>query len=99
MILRPVKTGIAVRSADDEAASGIDVELRLAIHHAGRNHGVDHVLLDFGAESLGGHIVVVLDRNDNRIDPLRLTVHVFHADLALAIRAEVRKRSVLACFT
>ena len=53
-----------------------------------RQHRIDDVLLHFGAQRLGGDIVVVLGRNHHGVDAHRPAVDVFDADLALAVRPQ-----------
>ncbi len=52
MILRPVKAGVAHRSADDEAAGRIDVVLGVLVEEVGGNDGLDHVLENVGVQLL-----------------------------------------------
>ena len=55
------------------------------IHHRGGHHRIDNVLLHRGAKLFGGYRIGVLRGNDDRLQALRLAVHVFHAHLGLAI--------------
>src|SRR5260370_11439651 len=88
--------GIAVRSADHEAAGRVDVVFRLGIHHVGRDHGVDDVLAHFAPQVFGGDVGAVLGGDHDGFDALRLAVHVFHGDLALAVGAKEVERAVAA---
>ena len=78
MILRPVKSGVAVRSADDETAGRIHVILGVRIHQISANHRVDDELLHIGAELFGGDIVVMLRGEHHGVDAHRLAADVFH---------------------
>ena len=83
------KAGVAMRSADDETAGGIDVELGMGIDHAGRNDRVDDVFPDVGFDLRRADIIAVLGGDDDGIDALGAAVDVFDADLAFAVGAEV----------
>ena len=83
------EAGVAVRSADDEAAGGIDVILGSGIHHVRGDHRIDDVLLHVRAELFGRDVVVVLRRDHHGVDALGLAVHVLHADLALAVGPQI----------
>ena len=54
-----------------------------------RNDRIDDVLLHVRAQLFGGNVVVVLGRNHHRVDALGLAVHVFDADLALAVGTQI----------
>ena len=53
---------------------------------------LDEVFADLGEL----HIFIVLRRDDDRVDSDRLAIFIEHRDLRLAVRAQVRKRAVLA---
>ena len=89
--------GIALRSADDKAARGVDedvpvrrLEPRLAQH---RLHDQAH---DPGAQVLAVHEVGVLGRHDDLAHAHRTIAFVDDAHLGLPVRAQPRQVSVLA---
>jgi len=99
------KAGVSHGSADDEAASGIDVVLRVGVEQVGWDDGLDDMLEDFGAELVVGEGTVgvlvgefgVLGGDDDGVDADRLVVGVvLYRDLRLAIGAKVGELSVLA---
>ena len=94
MIFRPVTPASPCGPPDDEAAGGVDVDLRVAVHHLGGDHAVDDGLDDVGAHRLVRDVRTVLARNHDGVDPHRRGALIFHRDLRLAVRPEVPEHSV-----
>jgi len=78
-----------MRTADHEPPRGVDVILRSGIHHVTGHHRIDDVFLNVHPELFGAHGVIVLGRDDHRVDARRLAVDVLHAHLALAVRTQI----------
>ena len=94
------KTGIAMRPPDDKLASRVDVvyqrivEERLQCRTERRlhpwNHDIDHILADLCQHSFVFCKRVVLGRDHDRVDALRLViVAVLNGHLAFAVGAQV----------
>ena len=91
------KTGVTVRSADNEAARRVDIENRLVVHHLCRKHRVKDVLANVLVKLLLRHIRVVLRREHYRMQMHGLAVLiVLHRNLGFAVRTKIRECSVLA---
>src|SRR5690606_34224805 len=80
--------GIAVRTADDETAGGVDVVAGLLVHHGSRDHRVDDVLAHRVPQVRSGDAVAVLGGHHHGIHAHGLTLHVLHAHLGLAVRPQ-----------
>ncbi len=89
------QTGIAQGPADLEVAGRVDEDLGLAVDQVGRDHLADHVLGDVGHDLrvLHGR---VLGRNHHGVHAGGLAADVLHADLALAVGAQVLDDPLLA---
>ena len=91
------ETGIPVRSANHETPGRIDEDLGLFIDHLLVYHGVDHIFADVFVNLLLADLLIMLGRNDDSLQTDRLIVLIiFHGNLALAVRTEVGKSTVLA---
>ena len=90
------QTGVAVWSADDEAAGRVDVVFRLAVQELLRNDGLDDVLDQILLDLLLGHVGVVLRGDQDGIHAHGLIVFVFDGHLGLAVRTQVGQHAVLA---
>ena len=92
------QAAVAVRTADDEAARGVDQVADVVANQFLRQHRLDD-LLDHRFGDLGvRHFRVVLGRHHHGVDRHRLAVDVLDGDLALRIRAQPGQPAVLAQF-
>ena len=82
------ETGVALGSADDEAARGVDQKLRLLGEHLGGKDLADHLLDAEFLDLLVGNTLGVLGGNDDIDDAGRLPVDILDGDLALRIGAK-----------
>ena len=87
---------VALRSADDELARRIDEDLRRIRQEFGRHDGLDDMLDEVLADLFELDILVVLRRDDDRVDGDRLAIFIEHRDLRLAVRTKIGERAVLA---
>ena len=95
--LTACQTAVAVRSADNETAGGIDEIFGILIYHVSRNDGVKYIFFDVLVDLLLGHISGMLGGKNNRIKANRLAVFIiFYRNLSLAVRTKVRQGAVLA---
>jgi len=62
------EAGVAHRSADDEAAGGVDVVLGMLVEPRGREHGLDHMLENVGVEIVVGDGLGMLAGDDDGVD-------------------------------
>src|SRR5208283_1173179 len=91
------QAGVAHGAADDETSGGIDVVLGVFVEQVGRDHGLDDMLQNAGAEFVVGHGLGVLRGNHDGIDAHDFALGViFDCDLRFAIGAKERKCSILA---
>ena len=91
------QAGVAHGSADDEAASRIDVVLGVLVEPLGGQHGLDHVLEDVGVQLFVADALSVLAADDHGVDARGLAVLVvLDRDLALAVGAQVGQLAALA---
>lgn len=92
------KTGITLRTANDEAARGLDVIDGAVIQKVGRNDLLDDLLPELLTEVLGGDVVAVLGRDDNGIHTQRLdsavVVGILNGDLGLGVRTDPWEGSI-----
>ena len=86
--LSPGQATVAMGATDHTAASRVDMICDFAVCQFGRQKRfddlVDYVLFDF----ILSHFVIVLGRNDDRVNRNGAIVFVFDSDLALAVRAK-----------
>src|SRR6185369_11252947 len=82
---------IALRTAGNKSARGVNVILRVVIEQFRRNGVLDYFLLDFSTQLLVGDIRIVLRRDDNSLEPERTAITILNRNLRLAIRTEVRQ--------
>ena len=87
---------VALRSADDELARRIDEDLRRVRQEFCRDNSLDDMLDEVLADLFELDILVVLRRDDDRVDGDRLAIFIEHRDLRLAVRAKIGERAVLA---
>ena len=93
------QAGIAHRTANYEAAGGIDVVLRVFIEQVRGNDGLDNVLQNIGAQFVVANGLGMLGRDHDGIDALHFVLGVvFHGDLGFSVGTKVRAGSVLADF-
>ena len=85
----PGQPAVAVGTADDETAGGVDVVFGILVEQPRRDHLLDHLLDHIPLDPLVRGLGVVLGGNDHRIDPIGLVVDVFDGDLRLGIGAQV----------
>ena len=94
--LAPREPRVAVRSADDELARRIDEVLRLCAQEFCRDDLLDDLLDHVLADRCEINGLVVLGRDDDRIDIDGLTVLIGNGDLRLAVGTQIREHPVLA---
>ena len=75
------KTGVTLRTAYNESACRIDVDLGILIHKFSRDYCLDDVLLDVFLKILESYISAVLCGDNDCVDPLNLVVLVFNSNL------------------
>src|SRR5271157_523819 len=91
------EAGVAHGASDDEASRGIDVIVGVFVEQMSRNHGLNHMLQNAGAEFVVDDSLGVLSRDDDRVHALYFSVGVvFDCDLGLAVRTKEGKCSILA---
>mmetsp|Transcript_21337 Transcript_21337/g.50508 ORF Transcript_21337/g.50508 Transcript_21337/m.50508 type:complete len:413 (+) Transcript_21337:182-1420(+) len=95
------ESGVSVGSSNDEASRRVEVVDRLFVEVFFGNDRLDDVLHEIAGDLFLGHVLRVLARNDNRVDPLgnRDTVGVelvLAGDLGLGIGPDPVAGSVLA---
>ena len=84
--LAACQSGVAHRTADHEAAGGIDVVFHACrVVEPFRHHGPDDFLHDVALDLLVRHVGAVLRRHDDGVDPHRFSVPVFHGHLGFSI--------------
>jgi len=83
---------ISLRTTNDEAARGVEMEHNLVIEVLGRDDGLDDLVKELLADNVVLDIRGMLGRDDNGVDPLRnhgaMVVLVLDGDLGLGIRTE-----------
>src|ERR1019366_7522061 len=89
------EAAVALRTADDEPARRVDVELGRLVDQLLRKRLLDDELDDRLAELLVLDLLVVLRRHDDRVDADRDVVLVLERDLRLAVGAEEIDRLLL----
>lgn len=94
------KTGITVRTTNDEASRGVKVVDGLLVEVLGGDDGLDDVLHELGLDLLVGDVLRVLGGDDDGVNTLGDGLSVLHLVLAghlgLAIGAHPRADTVLA---
>ena len=86
------QSGVAHRTADHEAAGGIDVVFDARrIVESFRHHGLDDLLHDVALDLLVRHVGAVLRRDDDGVDPHRFSVPVLHGHLGFSIGTDPRQ--------
>lgn len=93
------ETGITLRTTDDEAARGLDVVNGAVVQKLSGDDLLDDLLLDDSTELLGGNIIAVLSRDDDRVHAQGLdgtaVVSVLNGDLGLGVGTEPGDGTVL----
>src|SRR5438445_6066484 len=80
------QSGVAHRTADHEAAGGIDVVFHARrVVEPFRHHGLDDFLHDVALDLLVPHVGAVLRRDNHGVDSHRFYVLVFHGHLSFSI--------------
>ena len=90
------QAGIALGTAHNKAAGGVDIILGVLIQQLGRDGSLDDLFHDICAQLLHGHGLAVLAGDDHGVHTGGLAVDILHGDLALAVRAEVIQLAALA---
>ena len=90
------QAGVALRATHNKAARGVDVVFRVLVQQLGGNDLLNDLAADVLMQLLLADVGAVLAGNDHRVDAHGLAVVVLHGDLALAVRAQVIQRAVLA---
>ena len=93
--LAPGESAVAVRTADDEPAGGIDQKARITQHLRGQRLAY-HALLYVAAKFRHVDVLGVLRGHHDRIYPDRRAVLVDHRDLRLAVRTQIGQQPALA---
>ena len=81
------KTGVSLRSSDNETACRIYIDLGIAVNQLGRDNRRDDLLLNELLKLFARDIGTVLSRNDDRVDPLNLVAVIFNGYLRLSVRS------------
>jgi len=91
------ETGVSLRTTDNEAPGGLDVVDGLVVEEIGGNDGLDDLLDELLPEVLGGNLLSVLGRDDDRVDTDRgdgtravLILLVLNRDLGLGLLLKQR---------
>src|SRR5438876_5171324 len=74
--LAPGEAGVAHRPADDELAGAVDDVARVRVDQVRRDRGADDGVLHVAAKALDVDVLVVLRRDDDRVDAPRLPLVV-----------------------
>src|SRR5882724_98256 len=82
------ETCVAHRTADDEAASGVDVILGVFVEHRDGDDGFDDVFENGVPQIVIGNGVAMLGGDDDRVHTGRLAVAILDGDLRLAVGPE-----------
>src|SRR5208337_5690056 len=91
------ESGVAHGPADHEASRGIDVIVRVFVEQVSRDHRLDDVLQNPGAQFVVADRLGVLGGDHDRVHALNFAVRiVFDCDLGFAVGAKEGKRPVLA---
>eukprot|EP00771_Trimastix_marina_P000193 gnl/Trimastix_PCT/120.p1 GENE.gnl/Trimastix_PCT/120~~gnl/Trimastix_PCT/120.p1 ORF type:complete len:1000 (+),score=301.91 gnl/Trimastix_PCT/120:28-3000(+) len=94
------ETGVTSRPANDETARRVDEIYCVVIEVLGGDNLLDNTLHELVADSLKGHTLSMLGRDDDSVnanwDDARAVLTVLHRDLSLRVRAEPVEGSVLA---
>ena len=90
------QAGVSLGAADHEAPGRIDEKAGLAVQVLTGNRMSDHVLDDLIPNLRHRNIRLVLGRYHHRIHPDRPVALVFHGNLGLAVRPQVRQDPTLA---
>ena len=78
-------SAVALGSAHYESAGGIDIYLRLFVHHF-RGDDLPDDFLDYSFPHCGrGNVGVMLGRDNDCVHPYRLSVYIFDGNLALSV--------------
>src|SRR5579862_4851894 len=88
--------GIAMWTANDEAARRIDVDLRVLVHHRGWDDLVDQALRQILRDLLVADRLAVLRRDDDGVDAHRFVAVVLDGDLGFAVGPQIVERAVAA---
>ena len=87
--LAPGQTGIGIRTALHKLAAGVQDDFRIIGGHTVKGQR-EHIFVQQIRQLIDVGVLLVLDRNDHRGDAHGRVAVVFHRDLHLAIRADVR---------
>jgi hypothetical protein len=80
--------GVRRGPAHLEAATGVDVDLRVLVHQLRREDLADHELADALVDLLRGDAAAVVRADDDGLDALGLAQGVLDRDLGLAVRQQ-----------
>src|SRR5581483_3570234 len=94
--LAPGQSRIALRASDDETAGRVDVDARVFVTQARRNHVIDDLLGHFVANDFKRNVGIVLRRDHDGLDAHGTVALVLDRYLRLAVRPQVRNVTVLA---
>jgi hypothetical protein len=92
------ETGVALGSADHEAAGRVYEDAQRVVAQFFRDHLVDDDFGDFPADLLERHVVVVLRRDHDGVNALGRVAIVLDRHLRLAVGTEIFQGSVFARF-
>ena len=94
--LTSCQAAVPVGSADDKASGGVDEKLGFIIDHLCGQNGIEYISFDVFMDLFLSHIRVMLRGKHYRFQADRLLIFViFHGDLALSVRSQIRKGAVL----
>ena len=85
---------VSARSANHEGAGGIHPIFSCGIEQVGRHYRFYDLLNHVFSDLFIAHILCVLGRKHNSVHAGRLSIHVFDANLTLAIRSKIIERPV-----
>ena len=72
------QAGVAVRATNHKPSRGVQVVDGLVVQVLGRHHRLDHMLEQVLADLLQRHLLRVLRRDDDRVDPLGHRLPALH---------------------
>ena len=94
--LTSCQAAVPVGSADDKASGGVDEKLGFIIDHLCGQNGIEYISFDVFMDLFLSHIRVMLRGKHYRFQADRLLIFViFHGDLALSVRSQIRKGCLL----
>src|SRR5208337_4139151 len=93
------EAGIAHGSAGDETTGGIDVILRVFVHHGSGQNRIDYVLAHGLLQIFQGNLVAVLRGDDDGVHARGAAINIFDGDLGFSVGTEEINDILLADFS